>query len=272
MSSEESNPGAERLLIVGGHDPSGGAGVTADLQAARALEVEVDAVVTADTDQDDAEVRDVGPRAPERWLQEARSRGAKRPPQALKLGMLPGAAHLRAARELIASLRANHPDLPVVLDPVIASSSGHVFLEQEDVRVLLEDLLSEGVILTPNLPELAALTGESESELALDIDLRGRAARELVERGARAVLVKGGHGSEDPVCDLICERGERLAWRTRPRIEFESGQAAAIRGSGCRYATAVAAGLATGLDLKTAADQAGRYVAECIARAAATRS
>ncbi|MEM7519367.1 MAG: bifunctional hydroxymethylpyrimidine kinase/phosphomethylpyrimidine kinase [Planctomycetota bacterium] len=271
MSDELLNPGNERILVVAGHDPSGGAGVMVDLEAARALEVDVDAVITADTDQDRAQVRSIGARDPQGWLAEARQRIAKRSPQALKFGLLPGSAHLRAAATLVNELRSVRPDFPVVLDPVIASSSGTTFLQDADVEILSLELLPLGLILTPNLGELAHLSGESAEELALDLDLRGRAARGLVERGARAVVVKGGHGGEDPVCDLICERERRLAWRTRPRVFQADGEAAGIRGSGCRFATVLASGLATGLDLETAADQAGRYVADRIALVQSSR-
>lgn len=243
----------------------------ADLEAARAQEVDVDAVITADTDQDRDEVRSIGARDPQGWLAEARQRVLKRAPQALKFGLLPGAEHLRAAATLTRELRTAHPDFPVVLDPVIASSSGTQFLHEADLEVLESELLPLGLILTPNLGELARLTGESVEELALDLDLRGRAARGLVERGARAVVVKGGHGGEDPVCDLICERERRLAWRKRPRVFRADGEPAGIRGSGCRFATVLASGLATGLDLEMAADQAGRYVADRIALVQASR-
>ncbi|MFN0009294.1 MAG: hydroxymethylpyrimidine/phosphomethylpyrimidine kinase [Planctomycetota bacterium] len=253
-----------RVLIVGGHDPSG-AGLDADLIALRGLEVEGLTVVTARTDQDASRVRSVGARDLESWVREARelSRGGI---AAIKFGLLPGAAHVLAARDLLRELRGiAGKELPAIVDPVIRASSGGTFLDAEAVETMGE-LTREGVILTPNLSEAAELAGVMPEDLGESLEARRTAAQILLDAGARAVIVKGGHGAEDPVRDLIVMREGKLKWLTRPRIAGGS-----IRGSGCRFASRLAARLALGASLEAAAEEAGTFVAGEIARAASAR-
>lgn len=251
-----------RVLIVGGHDPSG-AGIDADLAALRGLEVEGLTVVTARTDQDATRVRSIGAREPEEWRGEALelARGGV---AAIKFGLLPGKEHVRAARDLLREMGGSAGSrVPTVVDPVIRASSGGVFLDARAVEAVVLELASEGVILTPNLSEAAELTGADREELASSLDARREAAQVLIAAGARAVVVKGGHGQEDPVQDLVLTREGRIAWISRPRIPGGT-----IRGSGCRFATRLAAGMALGGSLEAAAEEAGRFVAGEIERAA----
>lgn len=259
-------------MIVGGHDPSG-AGIDADLAALRGVQVEGLTVVTARTDQDASRVRSVGARDPEVWQGEAMelARGGV---AAIKFGLLPGAAHVLAACDLLRKLRElgrtrelGSNEFPAVVDPVIRASSGGLFLDADAVQSLVGELSREGVILTPNLAEAAELTGVNADELAESLEARRTAAQVLLDAGARAVIVKGGHGKEDPVQDLIATRKGKITWIARPRIAGGS-----VRGSGCRFASRLAAGLALGRSLEAAAEEAGRFVAGEIGRAAnATR-
>jgi hydroxymethylpyrimidine/phosphomethylpyrimidine kinase len=153
------------------------------------------------------------------------------------------------------------PGLPVVLDPVIAASSGERFLDHAIVEGYCEQLLSLGAIWTPNLPELAELCDVDLGLLESDLEARSAAAERLVAAGARAVLVKGGHGVESPVQDLVLERGVRPYWSRRERLEGRS-----LRGTGCRYASSLAGRLALGFSLPQAAQEAGEWVAGCIER------
>lgn len=251
-----------RVLIVGGHDPSG-AGVDADRAGLEGLAVEALTVVTARTDQDASSVHSIGAREPGVWKAEAlgQARGGV---AAIKFGLLPGSAHVLAARDLLRELRRiARSEVPAVVDPVIRASSGGRFLDPEAVEVLLRELVRESVILTPNLAEAAELTGMEVAELAESLDARRTAARVLLAAGARAVIVKGGHGAEDPARDLIATREGRMTWTSRPRIVGGS-----IRGSGCRFASRLAAGLALGSTLEAAAEEAGRFVAGEIERTA----
>lgn len=258
MSADGERP---RLLVIAGHDSSGGAGVDADRHAAEAAGVAVRCVVTAWTVQDGSGVRELGAIEPARWRDEALSHVEWRP-AAVKVGLLPGEAAVEAALEVLLTLRRRLGEaLPVVLDPVIAASSGGRFLEQEVVRGPLRSILiAGGVILTPNLPEAEELGGLAAGALAEDLPARLAVAEALVTAGARAVLLKGGHGGEDPVRDLVVEAGGGApTWLIHPRVPGRG-----IRGSGCRFATAVAARLAAGASLPEAAARAGEWVASLV--------
>ena len=252
------SPGAPWVLVLAGRDPTRGAGVDADGEATRSAGVEARAVVTAETQQDGVQVQAVLPRTVETWLGEARAllEGA---PAVIKTGLLPGAEHVRAVARLLDEARG----VTAVVDPVLAASGGETFLDAAGREALCDELLPRGVVLTPNLGEAARLVGREEHELAAP-EAREAAARELCDRGARAVLLKGGHGNEDPVRDLVLEPGGAVRWVEHPRV-----RGAGLHGSGCRYASRVAAELARGRDLVEAAAAAGAWVAELIrARAA----
>lgn len=270
MHTNSTGPRRARVLIVAGHDSSGGAGVDADRASLRRLPIEAVCVVTAYTDQDDRSVRALGARPVAEWSAEVHAALAEPESElefgALKFGLLPGAEHVRAAAEIVRTVRAKYgPRFPVIVDPVLGASSGARFLDCEATIALRRELASAGVILTPNLPEALELAGLS----ALDggrtqgndsLALRVRAARILIASGADAVIVKGGHGAEDPVQDLVLSRDGVPHW-LRHRREL-GGK---VRGSGCRFASRLAGELALGRDLESAARAAGRHVARLIA-------
>jgi hydroxymethylpyrimidine/phosphomethylpyrimidine kinase len=248
-----------RVLVVAGHDPSG-AGVDADLDALGTLPVEAVLVVTARTRQDERAVHAIGARDAEAWLAEARA-AARAGVAALKTGLLPGAEHVERAARLVRELRALHGDaLPVVVDPVIAASSGGRFLDAAGVEALRGELIGLGVVVTPNLHEAADLAGVPAAALEHGCAARERAAELLLGLGARAVVIKGGHGSEDPVRDLVAAADGTRAWLEHPRTA--GGK---VRGSGCRFASVLAGALALGRHLPEAAALAGEHVAGRIA-------
>jgi hydroxymethylpyrimidine/phosphomethylpyrimidine kinase len=243
------------ILVIGGHDPSGGAGITADEEAARAFGVDTRSVVTARTDQDEHAVRSVGARDATEWATEA-SELARERPGAIKFGLLPGAASVRAAAALIRRWRTEQPRVPVIVDPVLASSSGFDFLDVAARTALVAELLPVGPILTPNLPECAEL---AKLPAALSGDSRARvaAAQVLLGRGAAAIVQKGGHAGGELVRDLLLLPPASITWIEQSRAPNE---ARSLRGTGCRHASALAAGLAHGRNLVGAARDASYYV------------
>lgn len=251
-----------RILVVAGRDPSG-AGLDADRDALSGLDVEGVFVATAETDQDDAGVRSIGARAASTWLAEARL-AARSGVCAVKFGLLPGADAIESAARLVAELR-RAGNVHVVVDPVIAASSGTRFLAARDVEVLRGSLLGLDVIVTPNLLEAAELARVPVRELETNLAARVEVARLLTGLGAAAVVLKGGHGREDPVRDLVLEAGRAPVWFEHPRTP-----AGKLRGSGCRFATRLAAELALGRPLTAAARSAGVFVAARIAGIART--
>lgn len=219
-----------RLVACGGVDPSGGAGLDADRDAAEGLGAEFLGVVTCRTDQDDAAVRSVT--AVDGWWDEVPAEGA------LKFGLLPRPEDLHAAAELV------RPG--AVVDPVVASSSGHTFWDGACIEAFRAVLLPAGPVVTPNLPEAEVLVGERDPE---------RAAERLLELGASAVVIKGGHGEGAQVRELVWPRGGDPAWLEHPRLP------GSLRGTGCRFASALALELARGASLTAACERASALVA-----------
>jgi hydroxymethylpyrimidine/phosphomethylpyrimidine kinase len=235
-----------RVLVVAGLDPTGGAGLVADLEALRAVGARGWAVASALTAQGPKGARGFEPTTEAFLLAQidALLAGRERP-GAVKTGMLGTAALARA----LAARLAERPlgRVPLVLDPVLAASSGAPLLDVAGGAPAdaIGPLLARARLVTPNLPELALLAGADVSTDAGAI----AAARSLP---ARAVLVKGGHRAGAPV-DLLVEgrRVVRLAGRRRPGT---------ARGTGCRLASAIAGRLAQGDSLEEAVRRAKRVV------------
>lgn len=240
------------VLVFAGVDPSGGAGVAADLQAIAAQGAHALTVVTALTAQDNDRVYQVEPVDSALLLRQARVLIAKVGIAAVKIGIPGSAANARAIAELIAGLRARQPELPVVLDPVLASGHGDT-LSRGDAVAALAPLLPLVTLLTPNGPEAQAL-----SEGAADDDAAAQ-AQSLRARGCRHVLITGGHadGAEvvnrwfGPGADEPAD-GAGQQWRW-PRLP------GGFHGSGCTLASAIAALLANGVPMASALARAQNY-------------
>jgi hydroxymethylpyrimidine/phosphomethylpyrimidine kinase len=234
------------VLLIGGTDSSGGAGLARDLRTLAALDSRALCAVTAVTAQTDCALCAAEVMPPELVQAQVEAAFATCTIGAVKVGMLGNAAVVQA----VADALAQHGAVPVVLDPVLLSTSGGELLEEGGRRVLMEDLLPGVALLTPNIPEAAALLGcavaASETQ-ALE------QARELLARGARAVLLKGGHASGPESVDLLLS-AQGLERLSAPRI------AGTLRGSGCALASAIAAYLAQGVPLAAACARAKNYV------------
>ena len=190
------------VLVFSGADPSGGAGIAADILAIHAQGAHALPVITALTVQDNDRVHEVLPVEPEVVLRQARALAAKGGIDAVKIGIPGSAANARAIAQLIQELRAlpGAAGLPVVLDPVLASGHGDL-LSRGDAVQALAALLPLVTLITPNGPEAAALAagcGYAGAGPGGDAAARG-AARALLEQGCRHVLVTGGHGEGDTV-------------------------------------------------------------------------
>lgn len=249
------------VLALAGHDPTGGAGVDADAEAIRAAGAEPVCVVTNRTEQDGRRVFGVAPVALEQWCAEARAAFDAHAPAALKTGLVSSAEQVDAIADLVLEQRARRPELVVVVDPVLAASGGEVFLDAAGRARLVARLADLRAVLTPNVPELAALSGADEGALAADPRARVDAARGLLARGAAAVVVKGGHGREDPVVDLW------VADAAVERCERRRLVGRGIHGSGCRFASHLAARLALGEGAAAALATSGAFLAARIAAA-----
>jgi hydroxymethylpyrimidine/phosphomethylpyrimidine kinase len=230
-------------LTIAGSDSSGGAGIQADLRAFLALGVHGLSAITAITAQNSAQVRSVHriPNVELRNQLETLASGFDI--AAVKIGMLGSTA----AIETVARFLREHP-CPAVLDPVLVSSSGTRLLPASALGALRAELIPLVQVLTPNLPEAAALLPKIRNTTPARV-----MAQELLVLGARCVLLKGGHATEDPVCDYFADTDGIRVFRHR-RLPY------AARGTGCTLASAIAAYLARGETTFAAVQAAERYL------------
>jgi hydroxymethylpyrimidine/phosphomethylpyrimidine kinase len=237
------------VLVFAGLDPSGGAGIAADVQAVAAQGAHALTVATALTVQDNDRVYGVRPVEPDMLWRQAQALMDKMEISAVKIGITGSAANALAIAEVIARLRQQQPQLPVVLDPVLASGHGDL-LSRDDAAQALAPLLPLTTVLTPNGPEAQALTDATRPEA------QAQALRAL---GCRHVLITGGHGDDDDVINRWFGPGADVS---------PSGQrdwhwirlAGAFHGSGCTLASAIAGQLALGLPTAVALEHAQHYV------------
>jgi len=237
-------------LTIAGSDSSGGAGIAADLRTFAAFGVHGAAALTAVTAQNTTGVRAVEAVSPALVRAQIAAVLEDLEPGALKTGMLHSAPVVEAVGQALAGVTA-----PLVIDPVMVATSGARLLEPDAVEAL-QALMARARLVTPNLAEAAILAGRPVASLE---DLQ-EAARRIARLGPRAVLVKGGHASGDPV-DVLLEGGAFHVLRGT-RVPGRN-----THGTGCTLSAAITALLARGVPLLDAARRAKEYVERSIARA-----
>jgi hydroxymethylpyrimidine/phosphomethylpyrimidine kinase len=238
------------ILVIAGFDPSGGAGIAADLKTIAALNCYGVAAVTAVTVQSTKGVQSVHPIPPATLRAQLDALAKDVSPCATKIGMLANRANAQTVAEFLDSVKLKN----VVLDPVIKPSSGGIdLLDAAGVKFLAEELLKRVSVVTPNIAEAVLLSGMEIKDVAG----MEAAARKIVERGARAVVIKGGH-MEKPV-DVLFDGTEMLT------LGGDQVKTQNTHGSGCTFASAIAAHLAQGRGLSEAVLLAKTYVAKAIA-------
>jgi hydroxymethylpyrimidine/phosphomethylpyrimidine kinase len=237
-------------LTIAGSDSGGGAGIQADLKTFHAFGVFGTSAITAITAQNTQGVRAVHPVPLDIVRAQVDAVAEDLRPGAVKTGMLATAELTRA----VAGAIRDHQLPNYVMDPVMVATSGDRLLEPDAEKALLEALMPLAALVTPNLHEAEILTGLSVRTL----DEMGAAARRLVEMGAETALVKGGHLGQEEAVDLFWDGSSERIWR-RKRI-----QTSHTHGTGCTLSAAAAAGLAQGLPLPEAVDQAVDFVARAI--------
>ena len=243
-----------RVLIVAGSDSGGGAGIQADIKAVTAMGAFAATAITALTAQNTEGVHGVVAVEPAFIAQQIEVVLTDIGADALKTGMLHSAEVIATVAE---SLKRHAPGVPLVVDPVMVAKGGHRLLLTEAETALRDTLLPMAAVVTPNLPEAEVLAG---FPVRTEADMK-RAAEALAARGAKAVLLKGGHLEGDRVVDLLLQDG---------RIDrFEDARIASrhTHGTGCTLASAIAAGLAQKMSLVDAVRRARTYVREAIATA-----
>ncbi len=242
-----------RVLIIAGSDSSGGAGVQADLKTVTALGGYGATAITAITVQDTLGVREVCALSPALMTAQARAVLDDIGADCFKLGMLGDQAMAEAAADLLDA----YPDIPAVIDPVMTAKGGATLSDDGAVAVLNARLLPRATLFTPNAPEAAALTGlrvETTDDLY-------RAGEVLLARGARGLLMKGGHIDGPRVIDVLMTPTEATRFDSA-RIDSRH-----THGTGCTLASACATGLAQGLGLEAAVVRARDYLRGAILNA-----
>jgi hydroxymethylpyrimidine/phosphomethylpyrimidine kinase len=233
-------------LTIAGSDPSGGAGIQADLKTFHQFGVYGEAVITLLTVQNTVRVSAVELVGPDLIVSQIEAVIEDIPPRAAKTGALGSAqaveAVARAARQFA---------FPLVVDPVIISKHGSLLLLPDAVHALKDYLLPCAALVTPNLPEAQALTGETDPR---------RAAEALLKLGARAALIKGGHAQNNANDYLLDGHG----WLELPAPRIDTPH---THGTGCTYSAAITASLALGLNLRQSVQKAKAFIHAAIAAA-----
>ncbi len=239
-------------LTIAGSDSGGGAGIQADLKTFAAHGVHGASAITAVTAQNSVAVLSWVALEPSMVTAQVEAVATDMPVAATKTGMLANREIVEAVAEVVARRRL--PNL--VVDPVMVAKSGDRLLDAAAERAVHDHLLPLAAVVTPNLAEAEALLGRPVRDLAAMRD----AARELRERGALSVVVKGGHLEGDQAIDVFWD-GSRLVDLPAPRIPTTH-----THGTGCTFSAAIAARLALGAELLEAVRGAKEYLTEAIRR------
>jgi hydroxymethylpyrimidine/phosphomethylpyrimidine kinase len=247
------------VLVVGGSDSSGGAGIARDIETTSSIGVRTCLAVTAVTVQTHQAVTAIHPLQFGLVADQMRAALQANKVAAIKIGMLATAEIIVA----VATVLRENPHVPAVLDPVLASTSGRALLEAGAIAVMKRNLMPLCFLVTPNVMELALLAG---SELAVDEDGAVLQGQQLLNAGAQALLIKGGHASGPRSTDILLRPDQQPIRFDTPRL------AASMRGTGCMLASAIAAHLAKASPLEDSVRKGKLFVFEKLRKHAAENS
>jgi hydroxymethylpyrimidine/phosphomethylpyrimidine kinase len=238
-------------LTIAGSDSGGGAGIQADLKTFAALGVHGTSAITCLTAQNPRRVLATQVCSPARLRQQIAAVWEELPPAAVKTGMLANAANVR----VVVDFFKNHSQVPLIVDPVMISTSGTKLLAAGGIKLLLKELLPLATLITPNVDETEILTGRRPRSVE---DLR-QAARDIHNHFGCAALVKGGHLPGVRTAVDIFYDGKTELFLGAPFV-----RGITTHGTGCTYSAAIAAGLAAGHTLPAAVERAKHYITRAI--------
>jgi hydroxymethylpyrimidine/phosphomethylpyrimidine kinase len=237
-----------RVLVIAGSDSSGGAGLLRDVQVLSEFGVDTSCAITSVTAQTDHRVASKCVLSAELVREQVRTALECGPIHAIKIGMLASGVIVAAVSEVLPA--SEH--VPIVLDPVLVSSSGTSLLDAAGVIALKEQLFSRCTLITPNLMEAATLLGK---DIAGTTAAMLKQAEELLLRfGPAAVLLKGGHANDPEALDILLRRSAAPVLLRAERLNVS------LRGTGCALSSAIAASLASGMPLHSACRRAKDYM------------
>lgn len=237
-------------LTIAGSDSGGGAGIQADIKTFSALGVYAASVITAVTAQNTHGVTAVEDISEAVIRAQIRAVLEDIAVNAIKIGMVSRSETILAIAEELA-----RPTYPIILDPVMVATSGDRLLREDAIEALITSLVPKATIITPNLPEAALLTGTPLAETRAEMI---RQAEIILNAGAGAVLIKGGHGGGNDSVDLLMEHSGVTEF-SAPRVDTRNDH-----GTGCTLAAAITAGLAGGLSLQRAVHNAKTYLQQAL--------
>lgn len=243
------------VLVIAGTDSSGGAGLVRDVQVITDFGIRAACAVTAVTAQTHSQVEATCLLAPDVVSRQLRAALGSNPVGAIKIGMLGSSAILRAVLDELPDRAA----VPIIVDPVLSSSSGAALLDAEGVMLMRDHLLPRSTLATPNLIEAAVVLGREVASTSAEQAIQ---AQELLRFGSKHVLLKGGHGLESEAVDVLVTQSDAPVYLRSKRLS------ASMRGTGCALSSAIAALLATGTSMESACRQAKAYVSKQLLAAA----
>lgn len=235
------------VLTLSGHDPTGGAGIQADIETIIRFGCHPCSVITALTAQDSNNIVNVYPQNTDDFQKQLDILAADIPVRAIKIGLLGSPGIGRA----IASFLLKTPSTPVILDPILRAGGGKSLADPDLIGVITQQLLPWVTVLTPNTQEARWLTGENDPD---------RCAQRLLELGCRSVLITGGH-APTPNIENRYYSGQSMMTFTQPRLPQGA------HGSGCTLAAAIAANLALQKSLQKAVEIAQEYTWQTVKHA-----
>ena len=248
-----------RVLTIAGSDSGGGAGIQADLKTFAALGAYGMSAITALTAQNTLGVTGIHAVPPDFLAAQIDAVASDIGVHAVKIGML----HAPEIAQAVAQAIDRHALPHVVLDPVMVSATGATLIEPPAVQTLVAELFPRAALITPNLDEAALLLGRPV-QTAQDMPA---AAQALLQMGARAVLLKGGHLPGDQVLDVLIERGGESHAMQHERVATGN-----LHGAGCTLSSALAVFLAQDLPLRLAAEAARSFVLDAIKEGAMVKT
>ena len=256
MNQSKSYP---KVLSIAGSDSSGGAGIQADLKTFSALGVYGATAITAITAQNTQGVNSQFAIEPQMVYDQIAAVMDDIEPSVVKIGMLSNTAIVEAVAKALHDYKPSF----IVLDPVIVSSTGHRLLSIEAQETIKEKLIPIADLLTPNIPEMKALTDSS----LLSFEEKKEAAQQLFNLGAKAILLKGGHEEGDVKTDVLFYKGQQSTDNGQQTLSMFTSETVVTKnthGTGCTLSSAIAAFIARGLSLEDAISEAKNYVTEAI--------
>ncbi len=240
------------VLSFAASDPSGGAGIQADIMTLSSMGCHALSVITAITVQDTAGVDDILPIDSDWVADQARLILEDMPVAAFKIGLLGSVENIAAIAEVV----SDYPDVPLIIDPVLASGRGDEMATEDMISALRELLVPQTTILTPNSLEARRLAQDDDEDISLD-----ECAKRLLEMGAEYVLITGTHENTPQVVNTLYGPDGLVRSESWERLP------GSYHGSGCTLASAIAATIANGLDIPEAVHEAQEYTWQSLAAA-----